>query len=85
MRNQLNDYVVVLCANINGKPSVVVSIDEKLVAAKQFDAGKWIKSLVAPLIKGGGGGQKHLATAGGQDAGNFDQVIATIREALIES
>jgi len=79
LKNNLNNYVVVLCANISGKPSVAVSIDEKTVAAKNLDAGKIIKEVVAPIIKGGGGGQKTLATAGGQDASNLQKVIDTIK------
>ena len=31
------------------------------------------------LIKGGGGGQKTLATAGGQDASNLDKVIDVVK------
>ena len=34
LKNNLNNYVVVLGANIGGKPFVAVSIDEKTVAAK---------------------------------------------------
>ena len=34
------------------------------------------------LIKGGGGGQKALATAGGQDAGQLQQVITAVRALL---
>jgi alanyl-tRNA synthetase len=83
LKNNLNNYVVVLCANIGGKPSVAVSIDEKTVAAKNLDAGKIIKEIVAPIIDGGGGGQKTLATAGGQDASNFQKVIDTVK-ALIQ-
>ena len=79
LKNELNNYVVVLCAVIGGKPSVAISIDENLAAAKNLDAGKIIKEYVAPLIKGGGGGQKTLATAGGQDAGNLKKVIEVIR------
>jgi alanyl-tRNA synthetase len=79
LKNNLNNYVVVLCTNIGGKPSVAVSIDEKTVAAKNLDAGKIIKEIVAPLIKGGGGGQKILATAGGQDASNLQKIIDTIK------
>ena len=41
-----------------------------------------IKQNIAPIIKGGGGGQKTLATAGGQDAGNLDKVIATVKGLL---
>ena len=82
LKNNLNNYVVVLCANIGGKPSVAVSIDEKTVAAKNLDAGKIIKEVVAPIINGGGGGQKTLATAGGQDASNLQTVIDTIKKLL---
>ncbi|MFY7879623.1 MAG: alanine--tRNA ligase [Lacibacter sp.] len=82
LKNKLNDYVVVLCANIGGKPSVAVGISETVVVARQLDAGAIIKQQVAPLIKGGGGGQKTLATAGGQDAGNLEQVIAAVKSLL---
>ncbi|MFN9108802.1 MAG: DHHA1 domain-containing protein, partial [Bacteroidota bacterium] len=82
LKNKLNDYVVVLCANIGGKPSVAVGISETAVVARQLDAGAIIKQQVAPLIKGGGGGQKTLATAGGQDAGNLEQVIAAVKSLL---
>jgi len=67
-------YAVVLAANIEGKANVAVMLDETL-AAKGFEAPKIIKEHIAPLIKGGGGGQKTLATAGGQDASNLDKVI----------
>jgi len=79
LKNDLNNYLVVLCTNISGKSSVAISIDDKLVAAKNLDAGKIIKEHVAPLIKGGGGGQKTLATAGGQDASNLKKVIEVIK------
>ncbi len=82
LKNHLRDYVVVLCANIGGKPSVAISIAETVVAAKGLDAGQIIKQQVAPLVKGGGGGQKTLATAGGQDAGNLQKVIEAVRGLL---
>jgi alanyl-tRNA synthetase len=82
LKNNLNDYVMVLAANIGGKPSVAISIADAVVAARGLDAGKLIKEKVAPLIKGGGGGQKNLATAGGQDASNLAAVIAAIRGML---
>ncbi|ULQ55115.1 alanine--tRNA ligase [Flavihumibacter rivuli] len=82
LKNNLNDYVAVLAANIGGKPSVAIGIADTVVAAKGLDAGKLIKEKVAPLVKGGGGGQKNLATAGGQDASNLQQVIDAVRSAL---
>jgi alanyl-tRNA synthetase len=75
-------YLVVLAANIDGKAAVAVMLDDQLVAARNLQAPAIIKEQVAPLIKGGGGGQKTLATAGGQEAGNLSQVIQRVAELL---
>ena len=82
LKSHLNDHLIVLCANIDGKPFVAVGVDEKVAAAKGLDAGKIIKEQVAPLIKGGGGGQKTLATAGGQDVTGLQAVIEKIKSLL---
>ena len=82
LRNNLHDHLVVLASNIGGKPSVAVGISETVVAARQLDAGRIIREIVAPLIKGGGGGQKTLATAGGQDASRLQEAIQTVRALL---
>ncbi|HEY1201144.1 MAG TPA: alanine--tRNA ligase-related protein, partial [Niastella sp.] len=82
LKNHLNDHVIVLCANIGGKPFVAVGVADTVAAARQLDAGKIIKEHIAPLIKGGGGGQKTLATAGGQDASNLQQVIEKVKSLL---
>ena len=76
-----SSYLVVLAANIDGKANVAVLLDDTL-AAKGLEAPKIIKEHIAPLIKGGGGGQKTLATAGGQDAGNLDRVIEVVKGLL---
>jgi alanyl-tRNA synthetase len=72
-------YAVVLASNIQGKAQVAILLDEKLVALKKLDAPQIIKEYIAPLIKGGGGGQKTLATAGGQDTSHLGQVIEKVR------
>lgn len=82
VKTHLADHVIVLCANIDGKPFVAVGVDEKVNAAKGLDAGKIIKEHVAPLIKGGGGGQKTLATAGGQDVAGLQAVIEKVKGLL---
>jgi alanyl-tRNA synthetase len=81
-KNHLHDHLVVLCANIGGKAHVAVSISDTVVAAKNLDAGKIIKETVSPLIKGGGGGQKTLATAGGQDASHFKELIEKVKNCI---
>jgi alanyl-tRNA synthetase len=68
-------YLICLTANIGGKASVAVSVDDN----STLDAGKIIKEHIAPLIKGGGGGNKTLATAGGQDASQLVNVIEAVK------
>ncbi len=82
LKNHLKDYVVVLGANIGGKPFVAIAIADNVVAAKGLDAGQLIKQVAAPLIKGGGGGQKNLATAGGQEVGALQAVIDAVKALL---
>ncbi len=82
LKSHINDHVIVLCANIDGKAFVAVGVDDKVNAAKGLDAGKIIKEHVSGLIKGGGGGQKGLATAGGQDVGGLHAVIEKVRGLL---
>jgi alanyl-tRNA synthetase len=79
--NQEN-YLILLCADIEGKPNVVIAVDEKFISLKNTDAVKIIKEKVAPLIKGGGGGQKTMATAGGQDASGLEAVIQNVKSLL---
>ncbi|MBI3882956.1 MAG: alanine--tRNA ligase, partial [Sphingobacteriales bacterium] len=82
LKNHLHDHVVVLCANIDGKANVAIGISDTVVAAKGLDAGKIIKEHVSGLIKGGGGGQKNLATAGGQEVGGLKEVIQKVKSLL---
>ena len=79
LKSHLRNFVAVLCANIGGKPFVAVAIADTVVTAKGLDAGKIIKETVAPLIKGGGGGQKTLATAGGQQVDQLEAVITAVK------
>lgn len=83
LKNQLTgNYVVVLAANISGKPHVAVLLSETMVTEKKWDANQLIKQHIAPIIKGSGGGQKTLATAGGQDASNLNTIFSAIRALL---
>jgi len=79
VKHHLHDHLIVLCTNIGGKAYVAVGISETVIAAKNIDANKIIKETVGPLINGGGGGQKTLATSGGQEVGSFEKVIEAVR------
>ncbi|HET7116615.1 MAG TPA: alanine--tRNA ligase, partial [Hanamia sp.] len=82
LKENLSNFLIVLCADIDGKANVMVTIDENLVSSGNLDAVKIIKENVSPLIKGGGGGQKTFALAGGQDVSKFKEVIAKIKSLI---
>lgn len=82
IKNEVKDYVILLAANIDGKPNVALMLDETVASFKNWEAPKLIKEYIAPLIKGGGGGQKTLATAGGQDASKLNEVIEKVKSLL---
>lgn len=76
-----NAQLVVVAASINGKASVAIALQDNLVSGV-LDAPSIIKQHITPLIKGGGGGSKTLATAGGQDASQLDKVIQVVKGLL---
>ena len=82
LKNDLSNYVVILTANIEGNAQVALLLDEAVSQSRNLDAPAIIKQHIANLIKGGGGGQKTLATAGGQDASNLQQVIDKVQSLL---
>ena len=83
LKAHLGNYIAVICANIGGKAFVAIGIADELVASGNWDAGKMIREIAAPLIKGGGGGQKNLATAGGQEAGRLAELISAVKEFIL--
>ena len=82
LQKEVSCSAIVLVANIEGKAAVAVAIDQTIIDIKEIDAIKIIKEHIAPLIKGGGGGQKTLATAGGQDTSKLDLVIDKVKSLL---
>jgi alanyl-tRNA synthetase len=82
LKHHVHDHLAVLCSNIGGKPFVAIGMSDTVAAAKNLDASKIIKEHVSGMIRGGGGGQKTLATAGGQDPSRLKEVIDTVRSLI---
>ncbi len=82
LKAQVPKHLIVLASAIEGKAFVVLLFDEMVATEKQLDAAALIKKTIAPIIKGGGGGQKTLATAGGQDTANLQKVIEAVKTLL---
>ena len=80
LKARLSAYFVVLAADLEGKAQVAILIDEQTSSRKKWDAAALIRSRVAPRIRGGGGGQATLATAGGQDPSGLEALIRELRE-----
>ncbi len=78
LRNQFDDLLLILAADVEGKPHVSVMIGEKLAQANTYHAGNMVKEL-AKEIDGGGGGQPFFATAGGKNLNGLDAVIEKAR------
>lgn len=78
LRNQFDDLVMVLAANVDNKPQVAVMIGAAVAEKKVFHAGNMVKEL-AREIDGGGGGQPFFATAGGKKLEGLDAVLEKAR------
>lgn len=73
LRENLGSGIGVLAMVVEEKPSLVVVVTPDLVSGG-WDATPIVKEL-AKVLKGGGGGKPHLATAGGKDASMIDKVL----------
>lgn len=81
IKNKLPNLFLILAHEHEGKPGILIMIDEKLVKDKGLHAGKMVGEL-AKNIKGGGGGQPFFATAGGKDPNGLNQVLAESKSLL---
>ena len=52
-------------------------ISKNLVESKKLNAGQLVRE-AAKLIKGGGGGAPHFATAGGKDAAGLEEAVKKV-------
>ncbi len=69
----------VLGSSHEGKPLLTVMISKNLVEQRSLNAGAIVRE-AARLIKGGGGGAPHFATAGGKDVDGLEAAVAKVLE-----
>ena len=82
LKQNMGKPVVIIGAVVSGKPNLAILIDENVVKERNLNAGTIIRE-VAKLMKGGGGGQPHFATAGGSDIKGLDDAIEAAKAAVI--
>lgn len=81
LRKEVENALIVVVSDFDGRPSITVSISDNLVAEKGLNAGQIVREL-AKEINGGGGGQPFFATAGGKDVSGLDRVIEKAKNYL---
>ncbi len=74
LKNEVDNLLAVLAADVHGKPQIAVVISEHLVEKHGWNASKLVREL-ATLIQGGGGGQPFFAVAGGKDLKGLGPVV----------
>ena len=74
IKNEMDEFVAVLGADVNGKPQLSVITSDDLAKSGKINAVEVIRDC-AKEIQGGGGGQPFFATAGGKNAAGLDSAI----------
>ncbi len=74
LKNEVDNVIAILAAEIDGKPQVAVLISDNLITEKSLNAGLLVREL-AKEIDGGGGGQPFFATAGGKNLAGLPSVL----------
>jgi alanyl-tRNA synthetase len=78
LRSAGDDIFLVLANESDGKVGLTIAISDHLVKEKNLNAGTIIRE-VAKAVQGGGGGQPHIATAGGKDPSGIPAAIDRAR------
>ncbi len=81
LRGEVDNLFLALGADIEGKPNLTVMISDNIVEEKGLNAAKIVLE-AGREIRGGGGGQKFYATAGGKDAAGLQRALKKVLSCL---
>jgi alanyl-tRNA synthetase len=81
LKQEYSNICIVLAYPLGEKHMVSVALSDDIIKSKNLNASAIIKE-IAPLIKGGGGGQPFFATAGGTDTSKLKEVFTLIQSKL---
>src|SRR5262249_9772393 len=84
LRGALRRGGAVLALQGGGKLTFLAAVTDDLVAEKKLRADELVRK-VAQVTGGSGGGQPHLALAGGKDASKLEDARAEARRLLAEA
>ncbi|MDH5609978.1 MAG: DHHA1 domain-containing protein, partial [Cyclobacteriaceae bacterium] len=78
LKNEVENLVLVLAADLKSKPFLTVMLADSLVADYGLNASDLVRDM-ARAVNGGGGGQPFYATAGGKELGGLDKALEIAR------
>ena len=81
LRQAVPNLVLVLGAEVDGKPQLAVMLADEIAQAGKLNATTLVREL-AKEIQGGGGGQPFFATAGGKNVAGLGAAIAKAEAAV---
>ncbi|HEX2969555.1 MAG TPA: alanine--tRNA ligase [Bacteroidales bacterium] len=81
IKNSHNNAVIVLGSENDGKAGLLVLVSDELVKNRGINAVNIIKE-ISPEIRGGGGGQPFLATAGGKNPAGIQAALKKAGELM---
>jgi len=73
IKAKLDSFAVLLGSNLDGKANLLLALSDD-TAARGLDAGALVKE-IARTVKGGGGGSKTMAQAGGKDGEKIPDAV----------
>ena len=83
LRQRVTERLVMVIGNLyEGKPTLNIMLSDDIVALG-VDAGATVRE-AAKLMNGGGGGQKHYATAGGKNPDGLQAAVDKAVEIIME-
>ncbi|MGC9521516.1 MAG: alanine--tRNA ligase [Anaerolineae bacterium] len=80
-RDRVKNGVIVLGTVVDDKPLLIAATTKQVVKARGVHAGNLVREL-AKRVGGGGGGRPDMAQAGGRDADQLNEALASVPQLL---
>ncbi len=80
-KKELDNLMLVLGAENNGKANISVALSDQLITSKELNAGQIIRTISKEIL-GGGGGQACFATAGGKNPQGLQKALDLAKSLL---
>jgi alanyl-tRNA synthetase len=80
-RDRVKNGVIVLGTVVDDKPLLIAATTKQVVESRGVHAGNLVREL-AKRVGGGGGGRPDMAQAGGRDADQLNEALASVQQLL---